>query len=118
MQQIAYLHLYPAQDTLCAGEPLNVMFAAKNMLPDNFRAQLRLWLCPAEGDADWRLAAEREQEMPGRRIEHIYMQIGREAFLPDFWNGQTHEEFLLLCADAPPKGKPAKNCTALLFVRH
>ena len=117
MADIRYLHLYPSREWVVRGESLNVMFAAKNMEPEGGEAELRLWLCPAEGAPDWREAAATVHEMPGKTITHVYMQIGAQAFLPEFWDGRVYEEFLLLCAEAPPAGEPNKNCTALLFVR-
>ncbi len=116
-QTLRYLHLYPAQDTVRAGEPLNVMFAVKNMERADSTEQLRLYLCPSDGPADWRLALEEQRVLPARAITHIYMRIPASAFDPARWDGAAHEEFLLLCADAPPADAPAKHCTALVQMR-
>ena len=111
---IRYLHLYPSQDSVRSGEPLNVMFAVKNMETAVCEAELRLWL---SGTGGWRLASAAVRELAGRSITHVYVQIAAQAFLPDFWDGQQQEELLLYCGCAAPTGEPSKNCTALIFVK-
>lgn len=113
---VRYLHLYPAQESAREKESLNVMFAVKNRAPEPLDAELRLWLCPADGAQGWRLAASERRTLAPQTVSHIYMQLPAGTFSPENWPGEP-EEFLLACADDPNAAAPGRHCTALLFIR-
>ena len=111
---IRYLHLYPSSDTVRRGEPLNVMFAVKNMEPQTVTASLCVCVAAAEDDTlQWCRAVCEPRGLPGKTISHIYMQIPA-AFLD---RDGKRDEFLILCGEPPAEGEPRKSCTALVFVK-